>query len=189
MRISSRNALRIFLIGTVPAIVAWRLAYVERLERWLLARRPVVPSSCAVGRRGDGPRGFRGGRAIRQSRGGGVRSVRLHQRVGVVGTSYAAPRCRLRRQPAVAGRREYVDAARVSHQRRWRDGADLRARHAAADGGGSRRHGVWSVSRHAACGALLVFCTFDSAGGCSIRGRRSSRRRCWRAARFSCSCR
>lgn len=41
MRISSRNALRIFLIGAIPAIVAWRLAYVERLEAWLLARRTL----------------------------------------------------------------------------------------------------------------------------------------------------
>jgi hypothetical protein len=39
MRISSRNALRIFLLGTLPVIVAWRLAYVERLETWLGARR------------------------------------------------------------------------------------------------------------------------------------------------------
>src|SRR5688572_14164812 len=42
LRISSRNALRIFLLGAVPAVWAWRLAYVERLEAWLVRSRPIV---------------------------------------------------------------------------------------------------------------------------------------------------
>ena len=42
LRISSRNALRIFLLGAIPAVWAWRLAYVERLDRWLVQARPVV---------------------------------------------------------------------------------------------------------------------------------------------------
>jgi hypothetical protein len=43
-RISSRNALRIFLIGAVPAVIAWRLAYVERLDAWLVRVRPRIRS-------------------------------------------------------------------------------------------------------------------------------------------------
>jgi len=35
IRISSRNASRIFLIAALPATLAWRLAYRDRLERWL----------------------------------------------------------------------------------------------------------------------------------------------------------
>ena len=42
LRISSRNALRIFLLGAVPAVWAWRLAYVERLDAWLVRSRPMV---------------------------------------------------------------------------------------------------------------------------------------------------
>ena len=42
LRISSRNALRIFLLGAIPAVWAWRLAYVERLDAWLVRARPVV---------------------------------------------------------------------------------------------------------------------------------------------------
>ena len=42
LRISSRNALRIFLIGAIPAVWAWRLAYVERLDAWLVRSRPIV---------------------------------------------------------------------------------------------------------------------------------------------------
>jgi hypothetical protein len=42
LRISSRNALRIFLVGAVPAVWAWRLAYVERLDAWLVRSRPIV---------------------------------------------------------------------------------------------------------------------------------------------------
>ena len=43
LRISSRNALRIFLIGAVPAVWAWRLAYVERLDAWLRAVASAGP--------------------------------------------------------------------------------------------------------------------------------------------------
>src|SRR5688572_5607839 len=42
LRISSRNALRIFLLGAIPAVWAWRLAYVERLDAWLVRARPIV---------------------------------------------------------------------------------------------------------------------------------------------------
>jgi hypothetical protein len=42
LRISSRNALRIFLLGAIPAVWAWRLAYVEWLDAWLVRSRPVV---------------------------------------------------------------------------------------------------------------------------------------------------
>ena len=42
LRISSRNPLRIFLLGAVPAVWAWRLAYVERLDAWLVRSRPMV---------------------------------------------------------------------------------------------------------------------------------------------------
>ena len=42
LRISSRNALRIFLLGAIPAVWAWRLAYVERLDAWLVRSRPIV---------------------------------------------------------------------------------------------------------------------------------------------------
>jgi hypothetical protein len=44
LRISSRNALRIFLIGAVPAVIAWRLAYVERLDAWLVRVGPRLRS-------------------------------------------------------------------------------------------------------------------------------------------------
>ena len=39
IRISSRNASRIFLIAALPAALAWRLAYRERLEAWLTSHR------------------------------------------------------------------------------------------------------------------------------------------------------
>ena len=42
MRISSRNASRIFLFAALPAAVAWRLAYRDRLERWLQARHALL---------------------------------------------------------------------------------------------------------------------------------------------------
>src|SRR5687768_4787951 len=42
IRISSRNASRIFLIAALPAALAWRLAYRERLEVWLQSRRDVL---------------------------------------------------------------------------------------------------------------------------------------------------
>ena len=42
LRISSRNALRIFLLGAIPAVWAWRLAYVERLDAWLVRAQPIV---------------------------------------------------------------------------------------------------------------------------------------------------
>ena len=42
LRISSRNALRIFLIGAVPAVIAWRLAYRAPLDAWLARVRPQV---------------------------------------------------------------------------------------------------------------------------------------------------
>ncbi len=42
IRISSRNASRIFLIAALPAALAWRLAYRERLEVWLQSRRLLL---------------------------------------------------------------------------------------------------------------------------------------------------
>ena len=56
LRISSRNAFRVFLLGAVPAIWAWRLAYVERLDAWLARSRssvrrfaPLVACVMAIG--------------------------------------------------------------------------------------------------------------------------------------------
>jgi hypothetical protein len=56
LRISSRNALRIFLVGAVPAVWAWRLAYVERLDAWLVRARlqvrrlaPAIACAMAIG--------------------------------------------------------------------------------------------------------------------------------------------
>jgi hypothetical protein len=42
IRISSRNASRIFLFAALPAALAWRLAYRDRLEVWLQARRGLL---------------------------------------------------------------------------------------------------------------------------------------------------
>src|SRR5688500_16241069 len=42
IRISSRNASRIFLLAAVPAALAWRLAYREWLEVWLQSRRALL---------------------------------------------------------------------------------------------------------------------------------------------------
>ena len=42
IRISSRNASRIFLFAALPAALAWRLAYRDRLEVWLQSRRGAL---------------------------------------------------------------------------------------------------------------------------------------------------
>ena len=42
IRISSRNASRIFLFAALPAALAWRLAYRDRLEVWLQSRRGLL---------------------------------------------------------------------------------------------------------------------------------------------------
>jgi hypothetical protein len=42
IRISSRNASRIFLFAALPAALAWRLAYRDRLEVWLQGRRGLL---------------------------------------------------------------------------------------------------------------------------------------------------
>jgi hypothetical protein len=42
IRISSRNASRIFLFAALPAALAWRLAYRDPLEVWLQARRELL---------------------------------------------------------------------------------------------------------------------------------------------------
>jgi Dolichyl-phosphate-mannose-protein mannosyltransferase len=56
IRISSRNASRIFLFAALPAALAWRLAYRDRLEVWLQARRgllrkagPLLAAAAALG--------------------------------------------------------------------------------------------------------------------------------------------
>jgi Dolichyl-phosphate-mannose-protein mannosyltransferase len=52
IRISSRNASRIFLFAALPAALAWRLAYRDRLELWLQSRharlRTLAVLSAAV---------------------------------------------------------------------------------------------------------------------------------------------
>jgi hypothetical protein len=48
IRISSRNASRIFLIAALPAALAWRLAYRERLEVWLQSRRLLLRRLAAL---------------------------------------------------------------------------------------------------------------------------------------------
>jgi hypothetical protein len=42
IRISSRNPSRIFLFAALPAALAWRLAYRDRLEVWLQSRRRLL---------------------------------------------------------------------------------------------------------------------------------------------------
>ena len=42
IRISSRNASRIFLFAALSAALAWRLAYRDPLEVWLQARRELL---------------------------------------------------------------------------------------------------------------------------------------------------
>ena len=42
IRISSRNASRIFLFAALPAALAWRLAYRDPLERWLQSRHALL---------------------------------------------------------------------------------------------------------------------------------------------------
>ncbi len=42
IRISSRNASRIFLFAALPAALAWRLAYRDRLEVWLQSRHGLL---------------------------------------------------------------------------------------------------------------------------------------------------
>jgi len=42
MRISSRNASRIFLFAALPAALAWRLAYREWLEVWIVTHRAAL---------------------------------------------------------------------------------------------------------------------------------------------------
>ena len=42
IRISSRNASRIFLLAALPAALAWRLAYRHWLERWLQSRHELL---------------------------------------------------------------------------------------------------------------------------------------------------
>src|SRR5262245_58741321 len=42
IRISSRNASRILLIAALPAALAWRLAYRDPLEHWLLTRQRLL---------------------------------------------------------------------------------------------------------------------------------------------------
>lgn len=48
IRISSRNASRIFLFATLPAALAWRLAYRDRLERWLQAHAALQQTLALV---------------------------------------------------------------------------------------------------------------------------------------------
>jgi hypothetical protein len=48
IRISSRNASRIFLIAALPAALAWRLAYRDRLEVWLQSRRLLLRQLAAL---------------------------------------------------------------------------------------------------------------------------------------------
>ena len=48
IRISSRNASRIFLFAALPAALAWRLAYRDRLEVWLQSRRGLLRKLAAL---------------------------------------------------------------------------------------------------------------------------------------------
>ena len=80
LRISSRNALRIFLIGAVPAVIAWRLAYVERLEALARAGASADTQPRAGDRMGDRGWCARHRRALRQPRRGRLGSVRIRQR-------------------------------------------------------------------------------------------------------------
>jgi hypothetical protein len=48
IRISSRNASRILLFAALPAALAWRLAYRDRLELWLQSRRRPLHRAAVI---------------------------------------------------------------------------------------------------------------------------------------------
>ena len=118
---------------------AWRLAYVERLDAWLVRVASDRPPHRAGARgRARWPSacwssGARyGSHAVAASdQSGYVSEAALWARgTPRIDVGFAAT-------PAVAGREGHADAARLSHRRRRRDGADLCARPPAADGAGA----------------------------------------------------
>ena len=118
IRISSRNASRIFLIAALPAALAWRLAYRERLEVWLQSRRMLLRTLAVL--------------ATFAVAGGfvvagvlyGSRTAAASDQSGYVSQSALWARgtlkidVGLRRGAAVARREADPDAARLPHRRR-----------------------------------------------------------------------
>ena len=133
IRISSRNASRIFLFAALPAALAWRLAYRDRLERWLQSRHGLLRTlgvlSAAAAALGILAAGVLYG----------SRTAAASDPSGYVSQSALWARGNLKIDQQFASTLPWPEASPASrrsgtNRSRWRDGADVSARRSAADG-------------------------------------------------------